>query len=202
MLTMAVFSPMMMLANYMQSRKTGKLTHRQQLADYKDKKKRIEEDVEQALVDERHARRMEAPDPSLCLLITSGPRMRLWERRTSDPDYLSLRLGVGDLVSEVTVSDPEQPEHRPLPHPVQFAGRADTLVPLLLRQIDQIALGALADLRTLGAWPIGPAALVAGRVPPVLATAENDVDLGVLDDLSGDLTLVSPIGDVCGEGGR
>jgi len=96
----------------------------------------------------------------------------------------------------------EQPEHRPLPHPVQFAGRADTLVPLLLRQIDQIALGALADLRTLGAWPIGPAALVAGRVPPVLATAENDVDLGVLDDLSGDLTLVSPIGDVCGEGGR
>ncbi len=74
----------------MQSRKTGKQSrYRQQLADYKDKKKRIEDDVEQAVVDERHARRMEAPDPSLCLLIASGPRMRLWERRTSDPDYLS-----------------------------------------------------------------------------------------------------------------
>ncbi|MGI9157935.1 MAG: FtsK/SpoIIIE domain-containing protein, partial [Marmoricola sp.] len=38
MLSMAPFSPMMMIGNYLQSKKTGKLTHRQQVADYKDKK--------------------------------------------------------------------------------------------------------------------------------------------------------------------
>ncbi|MET0447854.1 MAG: cell division protein FtsK, partial [Aeromicrobium sp.] len=112
MLTMAAMSPMMMLGSYMQGKKTGKQTHRQQLAEYKEKKAAIEADIDQAVVDERIARRMEAPDPALALLIASGPRARLWERRTTDPDYLSIRLGVGDLESEVTVDDPEQMEHK------------------------------------------------------------------------------------------
>lgn len=112
MLTMAIFSPMMMLGSYVQGKKQGKRTYRQQIAEYRDKKSRIEADVEQAVVDERIARRMEAPDPALTLLIAHGPRARLWERRTTDPDYLSLRIGVGDLESEVTVDDPEELEHR------------------------------------------------------------------------------------------
>jgi S-DNA-T family DNA segregation ATPase FtsK/SpoIIIE len=112
MLTMAAMSPMMMLGSYLQGKKTGKQTYRQQLAEYKEKKAAIEADIDQAVVDERIARRMEAPDPALALLIASGPRARLWERRTTDPDYLSIRLGVGDLESEVTVDDPEQMEHR------------------------------------------------------------------------------------------
>jgi S-DNA-T family DNA segregation ATPase FtsK/SpoIIIE len=112
MLTMAAFSPMMMLGSYMQGKKTGKQTHKKMMADYKAKKESVEADIDQAVVDERIARRMEAPDPALALLITSGPRARLWERRTTDPDYLSIRLGVGDLESEVTVDDPEQMEHK------------------------------------------------------------------------------------------
>lgn len=112
MLTMAAFSPMMMLGSYIQSKKHGKVSLRQQLAAYREKKARIEEDIDQAVVDERIARRMEAPDPALTMLIANGPRSRLWERRTTDPDYLSVRLGVGDLESEVTVDDPEQLEHR------------------------------------------------------------------------------------------
>jgi S-DNA-T family DNA segregation ATPase FtsK/SpoIIIE len=66
----------------------------------------------QAMVDEKLGRRLEAPDPALALLIASGPRARLWERRTTDPDYLSVRLGVGDLESEVTLEDPTAMEHR------------------------------------------------------------------------------------------
>ena len=112
MLMMGLFSPVMMLGSYLQGRKQGKLTYRQQLADYKEKKARIEADAAQALVEERLARRHEAPDPATALLIASGPRSRLWERRRTDPDYLAVRIGVGDLESEITVDDPEQLEHR------------------------------------------------------------------------------------------
>jgi S-DNA-T family DNA segregation ATPase FtsK/SpoIIIE len=106
MLMFGIFSPVMMLGSYLQTKKQGKLTYRQQLAEYRDRKARIEADVEQALVDERLALRMAAPDPALALLVAHGPRARLWERRPDDPDYLSLRIGVGDLPSEVTVRTP------------------------------------------------------------------------------------------------
>jgi S-DNA-T family DNA segregation ATPase FtsK/SpoIIIE len=112
MLAMCLFSPIMLLGNFFQSRKHGKKTFRQQMADYRDRKKQIEEDAEQALVDERVVRRLEAPDPALALLIAGGPRARLWERRTTDPDYLAIRVGVGDLPSQVEVSDPALVEHR------------------------------------------------------------------------------------------
>ncbi|GAA1936025.1 FtsK/SpoIIIE domain-containing protein [Nocardioides marmoribigeumensis] len=111
-LMMGLMSPMMMLGSYLQGRRQGKVTYRQQLAEYKEKKKRIEADAAQAVVDERIARRAEAPDPATALLIAAGPRMRLWERRVTDPDYLTLRIGVGDLPSEVSVDDPEELEHR------------------------------------------------------------------------------------------
>ena len=35
------------------------------------------------------ARRRESPDPATVLLIATGPRARLWERRTADPDFLT-----------------------------------------------------------------------------------------------------------------
>ena len=159
MLTMAAMSPMMMLGSYMQGRKTGKQTYRQQMAEYKAKKAAVEADIDQAVVDERIARRMEAPDPALALLIASGPRARLWERRTTDPDYLSIRLGVGDLESDVTVDDPEQMEHKrktvrpaydvPVTLPLEergvvgIAGRGD-----LPRQVCTWAIAQLAALQS------------------------------------------------------
>ena len=75
MLMMGLFSPVMMLGNYFQNRKQGKMSYRQQMADYKDKKRRIEEDAEQAVVDERLARRLDAPDPAMVLLVANGPRV-------------------------------------------------------------------------------------------------------------------------------
>ena len=151
MLTMAVFSPFMMLGSYLQGKKQGKRTYRQQMADYRDKKARIEEDVEQAVVDERMARRMESPDPALTLLIANGPRARLWERRTTDPDYLSVRVGVGDLESEVTVEDPEQLEHRR--KTIKPAYDVPVTVPLAERGV--VGIAGDGDLpRRLCAWMI------------------------------------------------
>ena len=151
MLMMGLFSPVMMLGNYLQNRKQGKMSYRQQLADYKDKKRRIEEDAEQAVVDERLARRLDAPDPAMVLLVANGPRSRLWERRTTDPDYLAVRLGVGDLESEVTVEDPEQLEHRR--RTVRTAYDVPVTIPLSERGV--VGIAGRGDLpRRIAAWAV------------------------------------------------
>ena len=151
MLMMGLFSPVMMLGNYFQNRKQGKMSYRQQLADYKDKKRRIEEDAEQAVVDERLARRLDAPDPAMVLLVANGPRSRLWERRTTDPDYLAVRLGVGDLESEVTVEDPEQLEHRR--RTVRTAYDVPVTIPLSERGV--VGIAGRGDLpRRIAAWAV------------------------------------------------
>ena len=150
-LMLGLMSPMMMLGSYFQGRRQGKQSYRQQVADYDDRVRRIEADIEQAVVDERHARRMEAPDPALALLVASGPRVRLWERRTSDPDYLSIRFGVGDLASEVSVDDPEQLEHHRAT--VRPAYDVPITVPLLERGV--VGIAAEESLRRrLGAWAV------------------------------------------------
>ena len=157
MLMMGVFSPVMMLGSYLQGRRQGKMTYRQQLADYRDKKARIEADAEQALVDERLARRAEAPDPATVLLVANGPRARLWERRRTDPDYLSVRIGVGDLESEVTVDDPEQLEHRRTT--VRTAYDVPVTVPLAERGV--LGVAGRGDLpRRLGAWAVAQLAVL------------------------------------------
>lgn len=61
----------------------------------------VEERVYRALAVERLARRKAAPDPGSVLLLATGPRERLWERRPDDPDWLLVRVGTADLDSEV-----------------------------------------------------------------------------------------------------
>lgn len=156
-LLMGLMSPMMMLGSYFQGRKQGKLTYRQQLADYKEKKARIEADAAQAVVDERLARRADAPDPATALLIASGPRARLWERRRTDPDYLSLRIGVGDLPSEVSVEDPEELEHRRQTTPTAY----DVPVTVSLAERGVVGVAGRDDLpRRIGAWMVAQLAVL------------------------------------------
>ncbi|MBW8807214.1 MAG: cell division protein FtsK, partial [Catenulisporales bacterium] len=80
-LLMAAMSPMMMLGNYAQEKKSGKKTYAQQVADYEAKKARIEQDARDALTAERKHRHQECPDPATLLDIGIGPRQRLWEPR-------------------------------------------------------------------------------------------------------------------------
>jgi S-DNA-T family DNA segregation ATPase FtsK/SpoIIIE len=151
MLMMGLFSPVMMLGSYYQGKKQGKVTYRQQLTEYKERKARIEADAEQAVVDERLARRNDAPDPATALLIATGPRARLWERRRTDPDYLAVRIGIGDLESEVTVDDPEELEHRRQQSRIAYA--VPVTVPIAERGVVGIA-GRGTLPRRLGAWAV------------------------------------------------
>lgn len=111
-LAIGLLSPLAVVANAVVDRRAGRTNHRDVVARYRRRKLAIEADAAQALVHERRARREADPDPAELLLIATGPRARLWERRRRDEDHLRLRVGVADLPSEVVVDDPEQLEHR------------------------------------------------------------------------------------------
>ncbi|MDB1087109.1 FtsK/SpoIIIE domain-containing protein [Streptomyces sp. ACA25] len=111
-LLFGLLSPVAVIGNYVMNRKFGRVSYATKLAKHKEKKERIEADAEQALVAERTARRAGFPDPATVLLTAVGPRRRLWERRTSDADFLELRVGSADQPSDVVLIDPTEDEHK------------------------------------------------------------------------------------------
>jgi len=111
-LAMAGLSPVMLIGSQLSERGQGRKTAARQAAAYREHKARIERDAREALEAERAERAGQFPDPAAVLSVAAGPRRRLWERRTADPDYLVLRVGTADLPSGVELTDPEQDEHR------------------------------------------------------------------------------------------
>ncbi|MFF2844779.1 FtsK/SpoIIIE domain-containing protein [Streptomyces sp. NPDC058001] len=109
---MALLSPLILFGNYFMDKKHGRKSHAKQVKEYKEHKERIEKDAQDALVTERLDRRQAVPDPASVLSLSTGPRTRLWERRRTDPDHLLLRVGTGQLPSEVVLDDPEQDDHK------------------------------------------------------------------------------------------
>ncbi len=111
-LLFGLISPVAIISNFFVNRRTGRQTYASQLAEFKEKKARIEADARAALVAERIARRRGFPDPASVLLTAVGPRHGLWERRTTDADFLELRVGTADQPSEIVLQDPTVDEHR------------------------------------------------------------------------------------------
>ena len=154
-LMMAAMSPMMMMGNFWQEKKSGKKTYNQQVAEYEAKKARIEQDAREALTLERNARRQESPDPATLLDIGIGPRQRLWERRRRDNDHLLLRVGTLDQDSEVVLEDPEQDEHRC--NVAWTVPEAPVTIPLKDRGVIGVA-GPAGTPRALARWMVAQTA--------------------------------------------
>jgi S-DNA-T family DNA segregation ATPase FtsK/SpoIIIE len=174
MLAMCLMSPVMLIGNHFTDRKRGTKTWSVRTAEYNEHKARIEADAAAALDVERVQRRDEAPDPATVLSIASGPRRRLWERRSTDPDYLMLRVGTADLPSAVELNDPTQDDHRrqvfwQIPD-------APVIVPLAERGVLGIA-GPGDSPRALGRWVVAQSATL---------HSPNDLQIYVLTDSSGE----------------
>lgn len=112
MLAFGLMSPMMMIANVINSRKQGAQRHRQEVAEHADLTERIEADAAAAVLDERQRRLFLYPDPCEVAAIATTPSPRLWERRFGDEHHLVLRCGTATQPSSVELEDPEQLEHR------------------------------------------------------------------------------------------
>ena len=173
MLAMCGMSPLMLLANYLSSKKEGKKSYADKLAEYKERKASIERDARTALEAERAQKRDDSPDPATVLCIASGPRRRLWERRRTDPDYLLLRVGTADIPSAVELLDPTLEEH--LRQVFWDIPDAPVTVPLPQRGVLGVA-GPGDAPRAIGRWLVAQAATL---------HSPNDVQIWILTDNSG-----------------
>ncbi|MBF9069548.1 FtsK/SpoIIIE domain-containing protein [Streptacidiphilus fuscans] len=102
-LMMTAMSPVMMIGTWYSGRRQGKSSHRRHLAEFRSQLQATEVDIAAALGQEQVDRRAECPDPGELLVVATGPRARLWERRRTDPDHLLVRVGTADLPTAVAV---------------------------------------------------------------------------------------------------
>ncbi|MBB3078449.1 S-DNA-T family DNA segregation ATPase FtsK/SpoIIIE [Streptomyces violarus] len=157
MLLFGLLSPVAILGNYLMNRRNGRQSHSDAVAAYEEKKERIEGDAEQALAAERTARRRGFPDPAEVVLTAVGPRHRLWERRTSDADFLELRIGTADLPSDVVLQDPTKDEHRRQDPWTAY----DVPVTVPLREHDVLGIaGEGPAARSAARWAVAQAAVL------------------------------------------
>ena len=111
-LAFGLMSPLVLLGNFLYDRRNGRATHRRRLEQHAEKTAVVEADAAAAVRTVQHQRRASAPDPAAVLDLAVRRRARLWERRPSDPDHLTVRVGTVDAPSGVVVEDPAEPEHR------------------------------------------------------------------------------------------
>ena len=153
---LALMSPVMLIGNAVLGRLSPRNDYIEQLRGHNEHKTQVEGAVRQALVDERSIRRKQAPDPAQALLIATGPRSRLWERRRGDSDYLVLRVATANLPSEVRLSyaeasqEPRGVVSQAIDAPVTvsligqgvigLAGRRERIAPLAAWMTAQVAV--------------------------------------------------------------
>ncbi|HEY3867646.1 MAG TPA: FtsK/SpoIIIE domain-containing protein [Actinocrinis sp.] len=172
-LIMAGMSPVMMLGNWFNGRRQGRVGQRRQMTDYTEQVSRTENEISDAVAAARRVRRAASPDAAELLLIATGPRSRLWERRRSDPDHLLVRVGLADLDSGVVVDGADAAQRR-------AEGRVARAVPAAF----SISQAGVVGVAGPGQWPRRMARWLAGQA--AVLQSPRDLQLYVLTDPAGD----------------
>ncbi|MGC5010097.1 FtsK/SpoIIIE domain-containing protein [Streptosporangium sp. DT93] len=146
-------SPLLILANAVFDRSSGRKDHRKAYRDYEKARADLADRLGKLADEQGRARREAFPDPSRILRIATGPTRRLFERRPHDQDFLLLRLGLAEQPVEVTFTgqDDELPpgtiEHTPITVDLASAG----VIGLAGRRLELLdaVRASLAHLATL-----------------------------------------------------
>lgn len=103
-----VFSPIMVVGSYLESRRSGRLQHREDLAAFRSALVDAEIRLETAAAAERAERLRAAPEVGELGPLVDHLNPRLWERGPDDPDALTVRVGLADQRSLTVVRRPDQ----------------------------------------------------------------------------------------------
>ncbi|WP_375492705.1 FtsK/SpoIIIE domain-containing protein [uncultured Jatrophihabitans sp.] len=149
--------PVMAVSTFTSGRRQARDRYKKEMADYARRIRIVRQDAYDALVAERALRRRDLADPATLLVTATGPRMRLWERRRTDPDWLSARVGTSDVRSDITMEDKNRESHEaaiawtapdvPVAVPLAEAGVTGISGPDMLR-------------RAVGRWIVAQAAVL------------------------------------------
>ncbi len=88
-------SPVLLIANVVSDRRSGRKEHREAVRDYEARHAQIGAQLEVLADGQGRLGRRDEPDPALVRRIATAPTRRLFERRPDDPDFLRLRVGLG-----------------------------------------------------------------------------------------------------------
>ena len=154
-LLFVAMSPVMAFSTYSSGRRAAKRQYKRAINDYATRRRRVRESAYAAVAAERTLRRRDLADPAALLVTATGPRVRLWERRPTDPDWLHARIGTADAPSEITVRDPERDHHE---GPVIWTA-PDVPVSVALAEVGVTGLAGPDDVRrAVGRWIVAQAA--------------------------------------------
>ncbi len=98
-LVFALLSPVVVLATSLGDRLHWRRTRRRDASSRRQREARARAEVAAGLHREVALRRRAGPDPAAARSIAATPGIRLWERRRTDADALTVRLGLTDLPS-------------------------------------------------------------------------------------------------------
>ncbi|MDH6142767.1 S-DNA-T family DNA segregation ATPase FtsK/SpoIIIE [Kitasatospora sp. GP30] len=172
-LMMAAMSPVMMVGNWFSGRRQGRIGYRRQLAEYQAQLAATEAEIAAAMEQERLDCRAAGPDPGELLVIATGPRARLWERRRTDPDHLLVRVGIADLPTRIAVEEVEGTQR-------QQDLRAAHDVPAAF----SIAQTGVVGVAGPDGWPRRMARWLVGQL--AVLQSPRDVQLYILTDPAGE----------------
>ena len=104
-------TPLMALSNWVMGRTGDRKRYKADFAEFTRRTRKVQQAALEGLTDERTARRRDFADPGEILMTAIGPRVRLWERRRTDPDWLVARFGTADQLSSVQIKVSSREEH-------------------------------------------------------------------------------------------
>jgi DNA segregation ATPase FtsK/SpoIIIE, S-DNA-T family len=180
-LGMALLGPLTMGAGAWSDKRTGRKRHGAAMREYEQARRKHSEDLERLRAADEVERREACPDPATLLLVATGPRRRLWERRAGDHDVLRLRVGTADLPAAIELA---RDRGGPRPTEEEGGGPPDARhvpVPLDLEALGVVGVaGDRAAARGLARWLVAQAAILHSPrdlqvvvLAPRLATTED-----------------------------
>jgi S-DNA-T family DNA segregation ATPase FtsK/SpoIIIE len=101
-------SPLMLVGTALESRWSGRISHRQAVAEFRADLAGLCAEATVAGTRETEARQSEHPSVADCVVAVRAADPLLWCRRPDDPGFLELRLGVGAQQARNQVSLPER----------------------------------------------------------------------------------------------
>lgn len=115
-LIFTALSPIMLAGRYMSDRRGGRVSYTKSKAEFLQRVEARAAEITEAIAEEQAERFRSAPDVAELARQARFHHGGLWLRQRQDPDFMTLRVGLGDLDSKVTAEierggDPALREH-------------------------------------------------------------------------------------------
>lgn len=159
MLLFFAMTPVIAVWSFVEERRSGTKSFRAKRDEYVAEVGSTEERIASFIEEDLHVRRDGFPDAAELTERVRDLSPRLWERRPADPDFLSIRVGFGDVPSNIEITAPSTGSRQLREETNERLGRFASLhaVPIVV-SLGEAGItgfcGEPADVEALARWTI------------------------------------------------